>query len=302
MRDLTDSKKQVADDKKSGYVGQYKSVTRSMKNAQDLAVSLAEFLECAVALCTWVHPEKTLLVACGLLAGVVAACLVPNTYCVAALISKLFIKGLALKLKGIDASCPTPADQSETQLCNLLASLPSQSAERDAFRLKRQLWAAQHARAELRVQVDLHCAFRVRCQLKVWYYEDAAGKWVQSYVVCANGLLLVYASLGSASENKKPSHTFVIAGSAERRAVADLKPKPAPPSALHVISLATRSEKVTRIRDVFMAIKPQLVDSLVSAVDGELEAQSGGEPNTPNALDSARQAIRKTFAPKAKAS
>jgi hypothetical protein len=136
-----------------------------------------------------------------LLAGVVAACLVPNNYCVAALISKMFIKGLALKLKGIDASCPTKADASETQLCNLLASLPSKSAETDAFRLKRLLWAAQHARAELRVQVDLHCAFRVKCQLKVWCFEETSGKWVQSYCVCANGLLLIYAQQG-----RVPSH------------------------------------------------------------------------------------------------
>ena len=65
---------------KKGYVGQYKSVTRTMKRTQDDILWIAGLLERFLALCTWQHPRKTLFFCFGLLMAYVVCCLIPNDY------------------------------------------------------------------------------------------------------------------------------------------------------------------------------------------------------------------------------
>ena len=49
----------ISSDKQAGYLGQYKSVTRSMKSMQDVVLNIADVMERSLALMTWEHPIKT---------------------------------------------------------------------------------------------------------------------------------------------------------------------------------------------------------------------------------------------------
>ena len=286
----------ISRDKRAGYLGQYKSVTRSMKAMQDIVLWMASQVERVNALLTWTHPVKTALVAAGLAAGVLACCLIPNRLLVAALVTKMFVKGLAVKARGTDDSEVKKQDPTEIQLANLLNSLPTAPQNEEAYRCKRIVWTAQHERELNRVRINLNFAFRVRCQgrcyvLQVVNVRDDGGaaadgaasaaaptrrrkreQWVPAYVAVVNGLVLTWPTLDAAASNKKPSLALVIAGPCV--AADDVAGLP-PAVAGHArLSLAAKSDKLRKIRDFHVSVKTPLVAALEAAVDAELCAST----------------------------
>ena len=151
--------------KRSGYVGQYKDVARSLKYVQDTLLWIATILERIAALCTWVHPHKTLFVLGILGLAIIFLCIVPNGVVVAAVCTKMFTRGFAKRLRGIDASQVVDVDKTEQQLKNILTSLPNAHQRHLASRHKRGVFAAQFQRQEDRVRLGLHYSFRIKCQL-----------------------------------------------------------------------------------------------------------------------------------------
>ena len=64
----------IKEEKGAGYIGQYKSATRTMKSMQDSVLFMAAQLERVHALFTWAHPMKTGLMFFGLICGIAAMC------------------------------------------------------------------------------------------------------------------------------------------------------------------------------------------------------------------------------------
>lgn len=153
-------------EKKSGYVKQYKDVTRSLKSMQDTVLWLATTLERLLALCTWVHPTKTLVVVFGLAAGVAILVLVPNRLVVAASLTKMFLNGLVRKIKARSKSEVRHRMAEYIQLENFIKSFPDSRQRSRAYRVKRSVWASQYRRREAQVQINLHFSFRIRCQME----------------------------------------------------------------------------------------------------------------------------------------
>lgn len=276
----------VESDKKAGYVGQYKDVTRSLKSMQDSILYMATVMERLVALCTWVHPTKTLAVLGGFVAVFIVCLLVPNNILVASFITKLFMNGLVLKFRGHDDSEVPPVDPTETQVFNLVHSLPNATQRSDAYKYKRLVFAAQAKRVEATVRISLHFAFRVRSQLHacivsrsgvpVQPSHDAASsdskRWTHVYVVVVDAMVLIWPSVAAAADNKKPLVSLIIAGPPLSAADAEKPPAswPPHPPALHLVSFAARTSKSAKIKDFFLALPKPSVATFTSAVEDEI--------------------------------
>ena len=275
---------EIKADARAGYVGQYKSGIRTLKNMQDNVLWAAGVAERAHALLTWAHPKKTALFCVGLVCGIVGCSLIPNKLLVAALLSKMFVKGLAVKLKGAkDISKLKKRPDDEVQLDNFLASLPTMPQAEVAQRHKRLVWTAQHAREVNRMRVALNHAFRTRCVGKCLVLgpnpesmEGVMGltgddAWHPACFAVVNGLVVTWDSLEAAAANKKPTRLLTIAGPAHPAE----HPRAPPPRGRKVVSIATRVGASEKIRDFELALKIDLVDAFSRAVTAELlETQS----------------------------
>ena len=223
-------------------------------------------------------------------------CLVPNRLLVSGLVTKLFVKGLAIKLKGTDDSEVKRTDPAEIQMFNLLNSLPTATQTEEAYRTKRIVWTAQHERELNRVRVNLNFAFRVRCQFRCYVLDkpfktdraDHKGrlgaspgnksprggqvKWVQAYVAVVNGQVLAWPGLDVAASNKKPTNSFTIAGPAVALEPDDNPLLPPAKSDTKILSIASKSDRNKKIRDFYLLVKVDVVDNFEAAVYEELVA------------------------------
>ena len=67
-------------------------------------ILLAGYAERVYALLTWQHPAKTLFFAFGVSCGTLAVLVIPNKLLVAALITKMFLKGFVVSFRETDHS------------------------------------------------------------------------------------------------------------------------------------------------------------------------------------------------------
>lgn len=262
---------QIETDKKAGVYGKYKSMTRTMKSMQDAALVTATQLERFVLLLSWVHPEKTLLVVFGLCCGIMACCLIPNKLLVAGLVTKLFLKGLMIKLRGRDESEVRYIDKENIQLANLLSSLPNATQHQHAYAMRTAVWARQQARSENRVRLGLHYCFKIKAQLGAWIVDDDSMCWTHVYVAVVNGTLIVWPSLAHAADNKPPRETLLISGPAVPRGQQPPPGAKQPPAGCTIFSLASkRAGKSPRIRDFFLAVKTTVTPAFADALKQDL--------------------------------
>ncbi|KAJ8604766.1 hypothetical protein CTAYLR_001000 [Chrysophaeum taylorii] len=306
-RSILEPEIRIRDDKKAGYVGQYKDVARSLKSMQDSVLMLATYLERFVALCTWVHPAKTLFVAFGLAAAVLLCLVIPNRVLVASLVAKLFLNGLFLKLRGQDNSEVPFKDPTYTQISNLLSSLPNATQRAAAYKIKRDVWTSQFKRHEKAVRISLQFAFRVRCQIHACIISktstlagftsaptygaidestrstaaDSARarrrpqqavenkKWTYVYVVVVDAMVIIWQNVSAAADNKKPLLSLHIAGPP----LVDEPPPstwPDRPRGLTLVSLASRLPRASKIKDFYLALAPYDVETFAAAVHFEI--------------------------------
>lgn len=280
-RSLLEPTAQGSADKKT-YVGQYKSVTRTMKRTQDDILWMAGLLERFLALCSWQHPRKTLFACGGLLVAYVACCLVPNRLLVATVLSKMFLGGLCKRMRYGNKvrTGPKARDSTQVRAENFLASLPTAPQREVAARHKRLVRAQQHKRELGRVRVALNFAFRARCMGRCSFpvsqlgralrgvvdvdgLEDEAQKrdWAPGFCAVVTGLLVVWPSLDAAAANRKPERVLEIAGPLTE-APADAPP---PERGMASMSVCTRGA----LNPVVFAVKVEMVDAFVSAVRAE---------------------------------
>lgn len=287
-RSLLEPHVHIENEKKVGYVGQYKDVTRSLKSMQNSVLSFATFLERFVALCTWVHPTKTVFVTACLLVAMYVLLIVPSRLCVAAVVTKLFLNGLVLKIRGHDNSEVPFRDPTEIQVTNLINSLPNATQRAEAYRIRRALWAAQYRKRENAVRTSLHFSFRVRCQIHACVlsgrrhavFADAAAdspqtsdkRWTYVYVVVVDGLILVWPTLVAAADNKRPLVSLHISGPALVNHDVEPPPDswPSIPAALHLVSVACCLSRSSKIKDFYLAIGRRNLQGFVSAVRHEI--------------------------------
>ena len=293
----------IKEEKGAGYIGQYKSATRTMKSMQDSVLFMAAQLERVHALFTWAHPMKTGLMFFGLICGIAAMCVIPNKLCVSGLITKLFFKGLCKKLRGHDESEIVKPDPTDIQMANMLNSLPTAPQTAQAMAVKRKVWKAQHERELNRVRINLNFAFRVRCQFRCYVLDyhkipgkgpgaaaadgkengpgkqklkNAAASWAPAYVAVVNGLVLVWPNLDSAASNKKPATSLVIAGPA---VAADATYLPPPKPGTKLLSVASTAGRDKKIRDFEISLKVEMVEAFADAVYAELTEGQAGKPD-----------------------
>lgn len=185
--------------------GNVKEIRRGLRSAYETVETATSMLERLWALMSWDHPLKTLLVAFGLVAGVIGCSLVPNNLICAGLMSKFFLTGLVLKLRGDDLTIVKKVDASEIQLKNLLRSLPNAPQREQAFKSMRALYSAQALRNDARAKIGLAFGLRVRYQAYVYCYKHSRAlslpSWEREYLVVADGALHFYASTQAATKH-----------------------------------------------------------------------------------------------------
>lgn len=185
--------------------GNVKEIRRGLRSAYETVETATSMLERLWALMSWDHPLKTLLVAFGLVAGIAGCCLVPNNLICAGLMSKFFLTGLVVKLRGDDLTIVKKVDSSEIQLKNLLRSLPNAPQREQAFKSMRALYSAQALRNDAQAKISLAFGLRVRYQAYVYCYKQSRAltlpSWEREYLVVVDGALHFYASTQAARKD-----------------------------------------------------------------------------------------------------
>jgi hypothetical protein len=267
---------------KKGYVGQYKSVTRTMKRTQDDILWIAGLLERFLALCTWQHPRKTLFFCFGLTMAYVVCCLIPNRLLVAAVISKMFLGGLMKRLRYGNKLVRKAAKKDSTLIMaeNFLASLPTAPQREVAARHKRLVRAQQHKRELGRVRVALNFAFRATCMGRCAFPVSQLGRalrgvvdvdgledetqrkeWASGFCAVVTGLLIVWPSLDDAAQNRKPERVLELAGPLTEAPVD----APLPERGMAAVAVCTRGA----LNPVVFAVKVEMVDAFAAAIRSE---------------------------------
>ncbi|KAH8088627.1 hypothetical protein JL720_6573 [Aureococcus anophagefferens] len=290
----------IKEEKGAGYIGQYKSATRTMKSMQDSVLFMAAQLERVHALFTWAHPMKTGLMFFGLVCGIAAMCVIPNKLCVSGLITKLFFKGLC-KLRGHDESEIVTPDPTDIQMANMLNSLPTAPQTAQAMAVKRKVWKAQHERELNRVRINLNFAFRVRCQFRCYvldYHKLSQGKGAGASA--ADGKENGSARRSSSTRRRpgrrptSPSSTAWCSSgrtsTPRRRTRSPRRPRhrarvaatrylPPPRPGTKLLSVASTAGRDKKIRDFEISLKVEMVEAFADAVYAELTEGQAGKPD-----------------------